>query len=96
MDRPVYFCDSMVRGAFRRFDNHHHFESHNGVTLCGEVFDYTSPLGVLGKMADDLFLRHYLFRLLQERNRVVKEVAEAGRWEAFLPLKSVPGRQSSS
>jgi hypothetical protein len=33
-------------------------------------------LGVLGKFANFLFLKRYMIRLLRERNRVIKEVAE--------------------
>jgi hypothetical protein len=41
-----------------------------------DVFDYTSPLGVLGKIADVLFLEKYMRNLLTVRNEVVKEYAE--------------------
>ncbi|MFD2602510.1 hypothetical protein [Flavobacterium suzhouense] len=41
-----------------------------------DVFDYTSPFGLLGRMADVLFLKHYMAKLLTERNRVIKEYAE--------------------
>jgi hypothetical protein len=40
------------------------------------VFDYVAPLGVLGKLADRLFLERYMRRLLEERNAVIKRMAE--------------------
>jgi hypothetical protein len=43
-----------------------------------DVFDFESPLGVLGKLANVLFLKSYMTKLLVERNRVIKEVAENG------------------
>ena len=42
-----------------------------------DVFDYTSPLGILGKIADGLFLKRYMRRLLEDRNQVLKQQAES-------------------
>ena len=76
-DRPRHFRDSMVRGAFRRFDHDHRFEPCAEGTRMRDVFDYTSPLGVLGRLADALVLERYMRALLEERNRVIKQVAES-------------------
>jgi ligand-binding SRPBCC domain-containing protein len=83
-DRPRYFRDSMVRGAFRRFDHDHHFEPIPGGTLLTDTFDYTSPLGPFGRLADALFLQNYMTRLLAERNHVLKAVAESESWRRYL------------
>lgn len=40
-------------------------------------FEYESPLGVLGKVADVLFLERHVRRLLQRRAQFMKELAEA-------------------
>lgn len=74
--RPFHFRDSQVRGAFKRFDHDHFFESISGTTLMRDVFDYDSPLGFLGKLADRLFLMNYMRSLLERRNKLIKEVAE--------------------
>jgi ligand-binding SRPBCC domain-containing protein len=55
-DRPRYFRDSMVAGAFRRFDHDHFFELIGEQTRIKDVFDYDSPLGILGKIADEFFV----------------------------------------
>ena len=75
-DRPRHFRDSMVSGAFRRFDHDHIFSEADGVTLMMDVFDFTSPLGPLGKLADWLFLRTYLERFLKRRAEVIRTEAE--------------------
>ena len=49
-DRPSHFRDSMVRGAFARFDHDHYFEECVGGCRAREVFDFTSPLGPLGRL----------------------------------------------
>src|SRR6185295_16332521 len=59
MQRPRYFRDSMIRGAFKRIEHDHFFESTPMGTVMKDVFDYTAPLGWLGRLADHLFLEHY-------------------------------------
>lgn len=86
--RPLMFNDIMITGAFKSFTHKHIFEydNQNGQTLMTDVFSYRSPLGLLGKLADALFLKNYMEKLLTERNRVVKEFAEdEAKW------KQVPG-----
>ena len=75
-DPPHKFVDEMVSGAFNRFRHEHIFESQNGGTLMTDKFDYTSPLGPLGKLADAMFLRSYMERLLLRRNEYIKNKAE--------------------
>ncbi|WP_127845637.1 SRPBCC family protein [Psychroflexus aestuariivivens] len=83
-NRPNYFADEMISGAFSRFKHEHHFEKLNGMTLMTDIFDYKSPLGILGILADKLFLENYMTDLLSERNRIVKEFAESEKWKQIL------------
>ena len=83
-DRPRHFRDSMVKGAFTRFDHDHFFEQDSGQTLVKDVFDYDSPLGILGKIADVLFVEKHLREMLEERNQIIKAVAESDDWRKFL------------
>lgn len=80
---PTHFRDTMVKGAFKRFDHEHRFEAIEGGTLMTDVFDYTSPLGPLGHLADWLFLKRYMTKLLTVRNQVIADVARSGRAETF-------------
>jgi ligand-binding SRPBCC domain-containing protein len=84
-DRPWHLRDSMLSGAFRRFDHDRWFEPDGGGTLVRERFDFEAPLGILGRLAERLFLTRYMTRLLTERNAVVKAVAESEDWRAYLP-----------
>lgn len=80
-----FFADVQVRGAFKSFKHEHHFKTlQNGDTLMEDVFCYISPLGLLGKIADVLFLKKYMTRLLEQRNAALKTTAESGSW-ATLP-----------
>ena len=76
-DRPHRFIDEMVAGAFKSFRHEHSFKAVQGGTQMIDVFEYQSPLGLLGRMADLLFLRRYMRSLLMMRNRHIKAAAEA-------------------
>ena len=83
-DKPKYFTDEMIKGAFTKFKHEHHFIELNKGTLMIDFFDYKSPLGILGKLADILFLKKYMTKLLTKRNLVVKEFAESEKWKTLL------------
>ena len=86
-ERPRHFRDSMVRGAFARFDHDHYFESMDSAgehTSMRDVFDFTSPLGPLGILADHLFLTRYMRGFLEERNHLLRQTAEGDDWERYL------------
>lgn len=75
-ERPHLLVDEMVRGPFAGFSHCHEFVEVPSGTLMSDRFDYTSPLGPLGRIADRLFLERYLRRLLWRRNVAIKRVAE--------------------
>ena len=83
-DRPKLFVDEMLQGVFKSFRHEHHFKKSGTGTRVWEVFDYVSPLGFLGEMADRLFLENYMRGFLLERNRVIKEYAETNKWKCVL------------
>ena len=85
LEAPRYFCDEMQRGAFKRMRHEHHFEAQGSGTLVRDVFEFTSPLGWLGRAVDALVLKRYLRRFLAERGRVVKQYAETDVWRTVLP-----------
>jgi ligand-binding SRPBCC domain-containing protein len=77
MEYPNCFVDEMVSGAFKSFKHEHLFEQKSEGTLMLDIFNYVSPMGMLGKAADRLFLKKYMINLLLTRNKVIKEHAEA-------------------
>ncbi|MHC2993519.1 cell division protein, partial [Pontibacter sp. HJ8] len=81
---PFYFVDEMEEGTFTRFRHEHHFSEQQNRTVMLDVFDYTSPWGVLGRLADHLFLEKYMTNLLKTRNEVIKDFAESGKWKTVL------------
>ena len=65
-----------MSGAFRSLRHTHTFEAVPGGTLMRDRLEFTSPLGILGRIADALFLERYMRRFLETRNANLKRIAE--------------------
>lgn len=76
MDPPHSFTDEMIRGPFRKMRHKHLFIPQGDKTLMVDEFEYESPLGMLGRFADGLFLQRYMRNLLANRNQWIKRHAE--------------------
>ncbi|HWF37463.1 MAG TPA: SRPBCC family protein [Candidatus Acidoferrales bacterium] len=86
MQPPVYFQDKMIGGAFHSMDHDHCFRALSPErTEMKDIFRFTAPIPVLGRIAEALVLRRYMGKLLRERNAVIKEIAESGQWRNYLP-----------
>jgi ligand-binding SRPBCC domain-containing protein len=83
-DWPRSFRETMVRGAFKRFDHDHVFEEQGGVVVMRDVFDYDAPLGPLGRIADALFLERHMRCFLETRAAEIKTACESDAWHRFL------------
>lgn len=75
---PDFFVDEMKKGAFKSFKHEHIFRFNGQQTVMTDVFTYVSPCWVFGRIADHLFLKAYMKRLLFKRNQVIKVYAENG------------------
>ena len=75
-DYPNSFADEMVRGNFKSFKHEHIFEIKGDKTVMTDIFDYKSPLGFLGKLADMFFLKKYMTKFLSTRNTILKDYIE--------------------
>ena len=78
MERPNFFTDEAQSGAFARLRHEHRFTPVAGGTLMRDTLAWTAPLGLLGHLADRLFLVRYMTRFLATRNRSLKAIREAG------------------
>jgi len=81
---PFQFRDTMVAGAFKSFDHDHIFSEENGVVHVTDIFDYKSPFGWIGGLADVLFLKRYMTRFFKNKNAVLKSTLETEEWRKFL------------
>ena len=76
-ESPNYFVDEMVSGAFKSFKHEHIFTSEGHTTIMVDKFHFKSPFGILGLLANRLFLKRYMTRLLKQRNYHLKQEAES-------------------
>ena len=75
-DFPRHFRDEMQRGAFRSFVHDHYFVADRGGTKMTDVLVFAAPLGILGLLAEKLFLRPYLERMLMMRAVAIRAATE--------------------
>jgi ligand-binding SRPBCC domain-containing protein len=75
-DRPRLFTDEMIDGTFKSFKHIHRFFEKDNATVMQDTLIWESPFGMLGRMADKLFIEKHLKRLVTTRNSKLKEIAE--------------------
>ena len=85
-DSPSHFRDEQQKGAFKYFIHDHYFTSEGNNVIMQDIFNFQSPLGLLGAIADKLILTNYLKKLLTERNNIIKEFAETEKWKLILEV----------
>ncbi len=86
-DRPNYFQDEQIAGVFKSMVHEHRFEEHDGHVIMTDVFEFESPLGILGRLFNKLVLTRYMTKFLKDRNKIIKEYAETGKWKEILDGK---------
>jgi len=84
MQRPSFFEDEMISGAFRRMHHHHEFIAFGSNTEMVDLFDFAAPLGPLGRVAELMFLTSYMRRFLTSRGEALKRIAESDEWRRYL------------
>ena len=75
-EKPRHFVDEMTQGAFKKLRHVHEFFPTATGTLMRDTLDWTAPFGLLGVIADKLFLDKYMRNFIQERNTNLKKIAE--------------------
>ena|ERR1051326_246560 len=83
---PGYFVSEMEKGVFKKIHHQHIFHQGNDGTVMTDIFVFEAPLGVLGRVADKLFLRKYMKKFLLKRNETIKAIAESGEWLNYLKI----------
>lgn len=81
---PEMFADEMVFGAFKMMRHTHRFIEAGDNTEMIDEFIFEAPMGVLGKIAEKLFVTQYMKSFLIKRNQVLRDIAESDAWKKFL------------
>jgi ligand-binding SRPBCC domain-containing protein len=84
MQKPFSFIDEQVQGSFKLMKHEHFFKPCDNGTIMIDQFYFDLYDGLLGKWLNRLYLTGYIKRLLEERNSVIKKVAEGTQWKHFL------------
>jgi ligand-binding SRPBCC domain-containing protein len=82
--KPNLFVSEMVKGPFKKLHHQHLFTEVDGTTIMTDIFKLEAPLGILGRLAEKLFLVSYMKGFLLMRNQYLKQVAEGDAWKKYL------------
>jgi ligand-binding SRPBCC domain-containing protein len=84
MQKPFLFIDEQVRGIFKLMKHEHFFKPCDNGTIMIDQFYFDLHNSLLGELLNRLYLTRYIKQLLEERNSVIKKVAETNQWKHFL------------
>ena len=85
-DKPHRFVDEMTQGAFKKLRHVHEFFPTATGTLMRDTLEWTAPVGLLGVIADKLFIENHMRNFLQERNLNLKKMAESKSEQRFIDV----------
>ena len=71
-DPPVSFVSRQVRGPFRAWTHRHAFRPFQSGTLLTDQIEYQLPYGILGRLADQLWVGPHLDRFFAYRQSAAK------------------------
>ena len=83
-DRPNMFRDVMLKGSFKSMKHLHKFEKEGNKTKMIDEFEFESPFGLVGRIANSLFLKNYMSNFLIEKNKELKKIAESEEWRKLI------------
>ena len=76
-DPPSFFQDSMLDGVFDYFAHDHFFTNiASDRTEMRDELSFGMPLLMLGRISEQLLVKRRLMRMLQNRNQIIKKLAE--------------------
>lgn len=73
-----YFVDEQRKGPYALWQHQHHFKIIEGGVEMTDIVHYRNPLGILGKLADTLFVKKKLEEIFRHRFEAVER--RFGAW----------------
>ncbi|MBN8686715.1 MAG: SRPBCC family protein [Chitinophagales bacterium] len=74
----IYFIDEQRFGPYTLWHHQHHFKEIPGGVEMTDIVHYKNPLGILGRIANRLFVKNKLKTIFDFRYRKVEELF--GKW----------------
>lgn len=84
MKKPEMFTTEQLQGDFKMMRHEHHMKPCDNGTILIDLFHFESPYGIMGQVLNNFYLTRYIRRLLEQRNKTIKEFAEGNRWKKLL------------
>lgn len=84
MIKSEMFIDEQLHGDFKMMKHEHYFKACDNGTILIDLFTFETPYGILGEWFNSLYLTRYMKRLLEQRNKTIKEYAESDKWKKLL------------
>ncbi len=84
MKKPEMFTDVQLQGDFKEMKHEHYFKPCDNGTILIDLFYFESPYGIMGRWFNSLFLTNYMKKLLEQRNKTIREFAESDKWKKLL------------
>ncbi len=79
-----YFIDEQRFGPYTFWHHQHHFEEMNGGVLMTDILHYKIPFGILGTLADILFVNKRIEEIFNYRKKAVERIFKFQATEAAL------------
>jgi ligand-binding SRPBCC domain-containing protein len=73
-----YFVDEQRFGPYQLWHHQHHFKSIEGGVEMTDIVHYRNPMGFLGRIANQLFVKAQLRKIFEFRSKKVEELF--GKW----------------
>ena len=74
-----YFIDEQRKGPYALWHHQHHFKEIDGGVEMTDIVHYKNPLGIIGEIANSLFVKRQLKKIFEYRFSKVEEIF--GKWE---------------
>ena len=84
MIKPKLFIDEQAEGDFKMMKHEHHFKPCENGTIMIDLIQFEAPYGIAGKWFNTLYLTRYIRKLMEHRNKTIKEFAESEKWKRLL------------
>lgn len=84
LQKPDFFIDEQEEGDFKLMKHEHYFKPAQNGTIMIDQLHFETPYGFFGKFINAIYLEKYMAKLLNERNQMIKEIAEGNLWTQYL------------
>ena len=84
LQKPLLFSDEMAEGDFKSYAHEHHFKQVENGTIMIDIVNFEAPYSGLGKLFSRIYLTKYMRKLIEMRNRAIRDYAESDKWKNLI------------